>query len=95
MTSPPGSARLTQNGITGTRTKAEIRRELADRINAAGRRAGVQLHGWQVRLMTSTLLAADEVPTEEEFFRGLMSDQWRTRRGDLIYMRSRPRASSA
>lgn len=76
MTSPPGSARLTQNGTTGTRPEATIRRELADRINAAARRAGLQLHGAQVRLLMKTLIAADEVPTEEEIYRGLMAAPW-------------------
>lgn len=36
MRPPPGTT-PTSNGTTGTRPKAEIRRELADRFNAAAR----------------------------------------------------------
>lgn len=75
MTAPPGHA-PTQNGITGTRPKAEIRRELADRINAAGRRAGVKLLGYQVRSLMATLTANDEAPTDEQIVRSLMSAPW-------------------
>lgn len=76
MTFPPGSARLTQNGIAGTRTKAEIRREIADRINAASRRAGLQLHGAQVRILMKALIAAEDAPTEEEIYSRLMAAPW-------------------
>jgi hypothetical protein len=75
MTAPPGYA-PTRNGITGTRPKAAIRRELADRINAAGRRAGVKLLGWQVRSLMATMTANDEAPTDAEITRSLMSAPW-------------------
>ena len=78
--SPPLGA--TADGITGTRPKAEIRRELADRFNAAARRSGVTLVGWQVRTLIATALANHEAPTDEDLVRALMAAPWfpRTRR---------------
>lgn len=71
--SPPDT---TSNGITGTRPKAEIRRELADRFNAAARRTGVTLLGWQVRSLITTTLANHAEPSEEDLVRALMSAPW-------------------
>jgi hypothetical protein len=67
----------TSIGITGTRNhKAAIRRELADRINAAGRRAGVKLLGWQVRSLIASATANDHVPTDEDLTLALMAAPW-------------------
>lgn len=76
MSAPPGIARTTTNGITGTRTKAEIRRELADRFNAAARRSGVTLLGWQVRTLISTTIANHEEPSDEQIVLALMAAPW-------------------
>lgn len=76
MTAPPGDARTSANGITGTRTKAEIRRELADRFNAAARRTGVTLVGWQVRSLITTTLANHDEPTDADLMRVLMRAPW-------------------
>lgn len=73
--SPPGADRA-QDGITGTRPKAAIRRELADRFNAAARRAGVPLLGWQVRSLINSTLANNEAPTDEDLVRALMAAPW-------------------
>lgn len=75
MRAPSGSAPI-PNGITGTRTKAEIRRELADRFNAAARRTGVTLLGWQVRTLIATTLANHDEPTDEDLMRALMAAPW-------------------
>lgn len=71
----------TSNGITGTRTKAEIRRELADRFNAAERRAGVTLLGWQVRSLIRTTIANNDEPTDEDLMRALMRAPWSRKPG--------------
>lgn len=76
MNAPPGTARTSSNGITGTRTKAEIRRELADRFNAAARRVGVSLLGWQVRTLIATTIANQEEPTDADLMRALMAAPW-------------------
>lgn len=76
MTAPPGRQAVEQNGITGTRTKAEFRRDLADRVNAAGRRAGIKLLGYQVRSLMATLTANDEDPTDEQITLQLMRAPW-------------------
>lgn len=76
MTAPPGIARTSANGITGTRPKAEIRRELADRFNAAARRGGVGLAGWQVRTLIATTLANHDEPTDEDLMHALMAAPW-------------------
>lgn len=73
MSPPEGT---TPNGITGTRPKAEIRRELADRFNAAARRSDVTLLGWQVRSLIATTLAACEEPTDEDLILALMRAPW-------------------
>lgn len=73
--SPPQPSN-TSNGITGTRPKAEIRRELADRFNAAARRSEVTLLGWQVRSLINSTLAAHEEPTDEELMTVLMRAPW-------------------
>lgn len=75
MRPPPGLA-PTSDGITGTRSKAEIRRELADRFNAAARRSGVQLLGWQVRSLIATSLANHDEPSDEDLTRMLMAAPW-------------------
>lgn len=75
MRPPPGHA-PTQNGITGTRPKAEIRRELADRFNAAARRAGITLLGWQVRSLIATTLVNHDEPTDEQLICALMAAPW-------------------
>lgn len=76
MTAPPGHARTSADGITGTRPKAAIRRELADRFNAAARRSGVTLMGWQVRTLIATTLANHEAPTDADLMRALMAAPW-------------------
>lgn len=76
MRRPPDKASNLSNGITGTRTKAEIRRELADRFNAAARRSGVTLMGWQVRTLIASALANDDEPTDEQLMRTLMAAPW-------------------
>lgn len=75
MSAPPGHA-PTPNGITGTRTKAEIRRELADRFNAAARRTGVTLVGWQVRTLIASTIADHAEPTDEDLMLVLMRAPW-------------------
>lgn len=73
--SPP-LRQQTPDGITGTRTKAAIRRELADRFNAAARRSGVTLMGWQVRTLITSSLANHEEPSDEDLMRTLMAAPW-------------------
>jgi hypothetical protein len=76
MKSPPGTQPDLSNGITGTRPKAEIRRELADRFNAAARRSGVTLRGWQVRSLITTTMANNEQPTDRDLIETLMRAPW-------------------
>jgi hypothetical protein len=64
------------SGITGTRTKAEIRRELADRFNAAARRADIALTGWQVRGLIATVIADHEEPSDHDLILALMRAPW-------------------
>lgn len=75
MRPPPGHG-SGQDGLTGTPTKAAIRQALTARINAAGRRAGVHLLGWQVRSLIATLLVNGTAPTDAEIAIALMRANW-------------------
>lgn len=75
--SPPGVAPTTQNGITGTRTNAEIRRATATRFQAAARVMGLDpLTGWQLRSLMATQKADGDEPTDEDIIRKLMAAPW-------------------
>lgn len=74
MTAPPGYAPT--HGITGTRPKAETKRETAARIIRAMTAAGMTPHGWQVRSLVATLTANRELPTDEEIVQSLMQAPW-------------------
>lgn len=76
MTSPPGNSRRPQNGITGTRTKAETKRRTASRIVAAMTASGMTPHGWQVRSLLASLRANNEEPTDRELYEALMRAPW-------------------
>ena len=76
MTAPPGIARPTQNGITGTRTKAETKRQTAGRVINAMRAAGMTPQGWQVRTVTASLISNGDEPSDEALIRALMSAPW-------------------
>lgn len=82
---PPPGHQATTNGITGTRPNAETKRPahrgstkkvVASRVIRAMKAAGMQPQGWQVRSLTTTLLAAHEEPTEEQVMRTLMAAPW-------------------
>lgn len=76
MNSPPGDARNLQNGITGTRTKAETKRRTASRIVAAMTASGMTPHGWQVRSLLASLRANGEEPSDRELYEALMKAPW-------------------
>ena len=76
MSAPPGQARTSANGITGTRTKAETKRHLAGRVVSAMKSAGLPAPGWQVRSLVATLIANREEPTDEDVYRALMAAPW-------------------
>lgn len=77
MAAPPGAASNTRNGITGTRTKAAIRKATATRFQAAARAAGFgPLSGYQIRSLLASLAANSEEPTERELMESLMRAPW-------------------
>lgn len=77
MSAPPGrQVAATQNGITGTRTKAETKRALSARVIRAMKSAGVPPQGWQVRSLVATLVANREEPTDEQLLHQLMTAPW-------------------
>ena len=76
MTAPPGRQSATQNGITGTRTKAETKRALSARVIRAMKSAGLEPQGWQVRSLVATLVANREEPTDEQLLHQLMAAPW-------------------
>lgn len=75
MSAPPGTT-PTANGITGTRTKAETKRELSARIIKAMKAANLAPQGWQVRTLVASLMANHEDPTDEEVVVALMRAHW-------------------
>lgn len=73
--SPPGLA-PTSNGITGTRSKAETKRQTAGRVVGALKAAGLPAPGWQVRSLVATLDASGDGPTDEDIVAALMAAPW-------------------
>lgn len=76
MRQPPGREAAAQNGITGTRTKAETKRLLSGRVISAMKAADLQPQGWQVRSLVATLMANREEPTDEQITLQLMRANW-------------------
>jgi len=71
-----GALPATDNGITGTRPKAETKRQTAGRVINAMKAAGLTPQGWQVRSLVGSLLANHEEPTDEDLTRALMRAPW-------------------
>lgn len=76
MTAPPGIARTSASGITGTRTKAETNRVLTGTFKRLARAAGFELEAWQVRTLIASTVANHEEPTDEDLMRALMRAPW-------------------
>ena len=76
MSAPPGDARTSANGITGTRTKAETNRVLTGTFKRLARAAGFELEPWQVRSLIASTVANHEEPTEADLMRMLMRAPW-------------------
>ena len=76
MTAPPGISRTSDNGITGSRPKAETKRHVAGRVVRTMKAAGLEPHGWQVRSLVASVLANHEEPTDEQLTLALMAAPW-------------------
>lgn len=75
MKAPPGTA-PTSNGITGTRTKAETKRELSARIIKTMKAANLAPQGWQVRSLVASVMANHDEPTDTQVIEALMRAPW-------------------
>lgn len=73
---PASSQGLEQDGTSGSRTKSVLRRELADRLNAAARRSGFTLESWQVRQLVRALASRAVELTDEQILLALMRAPW-------------------